>query len=575
VLEHPQLQSGARQCDSDEATLFLRPDNTLARVLARGDVIVKAEGPQPAEARSNELELIMAEQHDTLRTAIFSGDVRAQVARTNSMEGGRAETEDGRPRPSKPDEFSSDRTQPPQAPPMEGKAGRVVLDFAETKASRKRNSPSKNLLTKIHAEDHVVLSQHQAPANPASSAQDLELTASGIDFLLANQQNHLDRAETSGAAQIVIRPSAGAGSQTVVTAAKFNAHFDDSGQLSSVHGAPDARIISKNPAQADRVSTSRILDATFQPGSGIDTLVQQGNVAYVDGERKAWGDHARYTPNDQLLILTGSPRVIDGGMTTTANSMRLNRATGDAFAEGNVKTTYSDLKPQPNGALLSSSSPIHVTARSMSVHGSSAIALYTGDARLWQDANVVEAQSIEFDRDHRSMVAIGSDASRIVSTVLVPAKSTQTSTAEKSEAPALVAITSTRLTYTDAERKAHFEGDVVARSTDATITAKKMDAFLEARGPTNQPLSPAGKLEKIVAAEQVVITQPERHATGELLVYTAADDKFVLTGGPPSIFDAERGKITGVSLTFFRRDDKVLVEGNNSSPTVTQTRVAR
>jgi lipopolysaccharide export system protein LptA len=211
----------------------------------------------------------------------------------------------------------------------------------------------------------------------------------------------------------------------------------------------------------------------------------------------------------------------------------------------------------------------------MSVHGSSAIALYAGDARLWQDANVVEAQSIEFDRDHRSMVALGSDASRIVSTVLVPAKSAQTSTAEKSEAPALVAITSTRLTYADAERKAHFEGEVVARSTDATITAKKMDAFLEARGPTNQPLSPAGKLEKIVAAEQVVITQPERHATAELLVYTAADDKFVLTGGPPSIFDAERGKITGVSLTFFRRDDRVLVEGNNSTPTVTQTRVAR
>ena len=59
------------------------------------------------------------------------------------------------------------------------------------------------------------------------------------------------------------------------------------------------------------------------------------------------------------------------------------------------------------------------------------------------------------------------------------------------------------------------------------------------------------------------------------LVYTAADDKFVLTGGPPSIFDAEQGKITGVSLTFFRRDDRVLVEGNNSSPAITQTRVAR
>ena len=352
----------ARQCDSEEATLFLRPDNTLDRVLARGDVMVKGEGPQAAEARSDELELIMAEQHDTLRTAIFSGDVRAQVARTNSME-------DGRPRPSNPDENPSAPGQPPQVQPMEGKAGRVVLEFAEAKASRKRNSPRKNLLTKIHAEDHVVLSQHQAPANPDISAQDLELTASGVDFFMADKQSHLDRAETSGAAQIVIRPSAGAASQTVVTAAKFDAHFDDSGQLSSIHGAPDARIVSKNPGQSDRVSTSRVLDAVFQPGSGIDTLVQQGNVAYVDGERKAWGDHARYTPNDQLLILTGSPRVTDGGMTTTANSMRLNRATGDAFAEGNVKTTYSDLKPQPNGALLSSSSPIHVTARSMSVHG--------------------------------------------------------------------------------------------------------------------------------------------------------------------------------------------------------------
>jgi len=39
-------------------------------------------------------------------------------------------------------------------------------------------------------------------------------------------------------------------------------------------------------------------------------------------------------------------------MTTTAQTIRMNRATGDAFAEGNVKSTYSDLKPQPDGALL-------------------------------------------------------------------------------------------------------------------------------------------------------------------------------------------------------------------------------
>jgi lipopolysaccharide transport protein LptA len=208
----------------------------------------------------------------------------------------------------------------------------------------------------------------------------------------------------------------------------------------------------------------------------------------------------------------------------------------------------------------------------MTVHGSSAIALYAVDARLWQDANVVEAQSIAFDRDHRSMVAGGSVVPQTVSTVLVQADRLEENKAGKSIP---ITITSTRLTYADNDRKAHFEGDVVAKGADVTITAKRMDAFLQARGSANQSLSGAGKLDKIVAEEDVVITQPDRHANGDLLTYTASDDKFVLTGGPPSIFDAERGKITGVSLTFFRHDDRVLVEGNDSSPTVTQTRVAR
>jgi lipopolysaccharide export system protein LptA len=559
VLDHPHLRSGARQCDADEATLFLRDDNTLDRLLARGDVLVKAESSQPAEARSEQLELIMAKQRDTLRNAVFSGDVRVQVAGADS-------TQDGRSRPSVPGKTPQPPPQTPQEWPTRGNAGRVILEFA-----------GKNLLTKVHAEDHVKLLQHQNPANPSSSAQDLELTASGVDFFMADappvkKGSRLDRAETSGAAQIAIRPTTGSGEQTLATAAKFDARFDNTGQLSSVHGAPDARIISQNPGQPDRVSTSQVIDAIFQPGSGIQSLLQDGNVAYVDGERKAWGTHARYTPADQILVLTGSPRVIDGGMTTTANSMRLNRATSDAFAEGDVKTTYSDLKPQPGGALLSSSSPIHVTARTMNVHGTSAVALYTGNARLWQDANIVEAQSIEFDRDHRSVVALGSAASETVSTVLVQTGRSEERTSGK---PTVIAITSTRLTYADNERKAHFEGDVVAKGEDFTVTARKIDAFLEARGRADQSLSGAGKLDKIVAYEQVVVTQPDRRATGDLLTYTASDDKFVLTGGPPSIFDAEHGKITGVSLTFFRRDDRVLVEGNNSSPTVTQTRVAR
>ena len=83
--------------------------------------------------------------------------------------------------------------------------------------------------------------------------------------------------------------------------------------------------------------------------------------------------------------------------------------------------------------------------------------------------------------------------------------------------------------------------------------------------PQNVSTGPT-HLDKIIASGSVVITEPSRRATGEQLTYTASDDKFVLTGGPPSIFDAEHGKITGVSLTLFRRDDRVVVEGDSRSP---------
>jgi len=254
----------------------------------------------------------------------------------------------------------------------------------------------------------------------------------------------------------------------------------------------------------------------------------------------------------------------------------LNRETGDGFAQGDVKTTYSDLKPQPGGALLASSDPVHVTAKNMTAHSNSASATYTGNARLWQNANIVEAPSIQFQRNDRSLVA-DSTAGQKVSTILVGT--------DKSGKPTVVTVTANHLTYRDSERKAHFEGSVMASSSDMTINSSQMDVFLTPENVERKASLPVASraslnagpasLEKIIATGAVVVTEPNRRGTGEKLVYTAADDKFVMTGGPPSIFDAEHGKITGVSLTLYRRDAKVVVEGDSSSPAVTQTRVVR
>lgn len=529
VLDGPHFYNPTDESQAEQAKFYLRPDNSLDHVVATGHVQIDTAAKPVTHTRSDQLELVMSDdaKNQTLRTAVLSGNVHSEMAGEQ---------------------------------PMQGDAGKAMVDFV-----------GQNVVSKVRASEDVKMLQHQKQDTKNPNAQDTELSAAAVDFFLADGRR-LKSAQTLGPGQLTMRPLAPpAGQQTVITAGKFDAKFDDLGQLASAHGAPDARIVNTNPGQPDRVSTSDTLDATFHPGTGIETITQQGNLTYVDNDRKAWADRGRYTTADQVLVLTGSPRVVQGGMTTTANAMRMNRATGDAFADGEVKSTYSDLKPQPGGALLASSDPIHVTSRSMTAHRTPSVALYTGDARLWQNANVIEAPSIEFDRDHRSVIAHDSLTQR-VSTVMLQADKNGKST------PAV--ITSGRLTYQDEQRRAHFEGGVVAKSQDSTIASDVMDVFLKLRAESgdqsrSQAPGQAEKLDKIVATGQVVITQPTRRGTGDQLVYTADEDKYVLTGGPPSIFDAERGKITGVSLTFFRTDDRVLVEGNEAYPTVTHTRVAR
>ncbi len=575
VLDHPRLNRKTGTMQADQAIIYLDAENQVERVVATGNVTSEtrmgvgkarahkddAKPPGEIQGRADHADFQFLQGQELLHTATLTG--RVHIEQTGAQ-------------------------------PVHGDAGRVILDFV-----------GDNELKKVHALDGVRLTQTAAGDNnpteskAGNSPQEFLLTAPVIDFDVS-QGNLLRHAQTSGAAQMTITQTpqvagsapASKAERTVVTAGKFAAEFaatDGRSHLTRVHGAPDARIVNSSEGQPERVSTSDAVDAVFLPQGGIQAVTQKGNVVYSDSQApdkkmQAWAELARYTPADQMLVLTGSPRVANGGMQTTANSIRINRATGDALADGDVKSTYSELQEQPNGALLASSSPIHVTSRSMTAHGNAGVALYTGKARLWQDANIIDAPSILFDRDHRSLTAQGT-STQPVQTVLVQTeklggKNSEAKPAKQSAASAEsspISITGLKLTYADAERQAHYEGGVVARGSMFTASAKTLDAYLMPHGQTTKGQSVAGpgQLDHIVAEGGVVIQQPKRRAEGEKLVYTTTEDKFVLTGGPPSIFDAEQGKITGVSLTFFRRDDRVLVEGEASTPVVTTTRVAR
>src|SRR5581483_6952706 len=137
-------------------------------------------------------------------------------------------------------------------------------------------------------------------------------------------------------------------------------------------------------------------------------------------------------------------------------------------------------------------------------------------------------------------------------------------------------VTSHKLTYVDAERRARYEGGIVARSTDGTLTANRADIYLKESGSAGKAAQPTpSELDRIVCTGDVVVTEPGRRGSGENLTYFSDDSKYVLTGGNPQIYDAEHGTVRGATLTFFSNDDRVLVEGSKAAPTVTHTRVSR
>jgi len=507
ILDDVKMEQPASSLDANQLVLDLTPDNSISGGVAKGDVRFRRGS---TTARSPVMQFKTGNRGD-LESASMTGGV--------TLAGERGES---------------------------GSAGRVSIAFGDS-----------GKIAKMKVIDNVKLTQQGT--GPKASRTDLAANALDISF---NNQGHIQRAVTDGPGTITI---AQPGSSTVITAQRFDSTFDNQDRMRTLHGAPEPKAVSRSGNQPDAVTTSRDLLASFN-AQGIESAVQDGDFRYQQGTRAATASRARYTASNQLTTLEGDPRVTDSGMSTSADHIAINRASGDANADGNVKSTYIDPNKQgANSGIFSGPEPMHVTAKSLVAHQKTGTGRYSGGVRLWQAANVVEAPVVEFNRDGRSATALA-DASKKVTTVLVDQ--------DKNGQVVPVNITSAKLTYSGDARVAHFDGGVVMRRGESTLTADHADIFLAPR--QSSAAASANKLEKIVAEGNVVLQEPERKATGARLVYTAADSKYVLTGSPgvlPSIFDAEHGNVTGDSLTFFSHDDRVLVGSNEQQRAVTHTRV--
>jgi len=301
---------------------------------------------------------------------------------------------------------------------------------------------------------------------------------------------------------------------------------------------------------------------------------------------KATAGRADYAGAGEWLHLTLSPRVEEGALQLTADKVDVSRASGDAFAHGNVKASWTNATAGSNvqqansagGMALGGQGPAHVVAAEAQLRQPAGEVTFRGQARLWQQGNSIAAPVIVLDRRRHTLAASARDVADPVRVVLVSAGGAALGVpAGKSSQPSVIRVRGGDLKYSDVERKAVMRrgvlGPVVAETATAASASNEVEVTLLPAVKTAGKDGGQGQVDRITARGRVVLTSGGRRGTGEQLLFTSATGEYVLTGtaaAPPRMTDAARGTVSGEALIFHGRDDSVSIEGGERK-TTTQT----
>ena len=406
------------------------------------------------------------------------------------------------------------------------------------------------------------------------------------------QSSKLKRAETLGAGTIdwtdvapqnglTGTPANNEQGRTKLQADKLEMEFGEEGKAKKL--VATGNVISERDVvgKPPQTATAKTGVAQLLSSGGWSQMDLQGDVRLKEGDHSGQADHATFVRAKQTALLTGKALARDATAETQAPRITFVQTTGEIRAEGGVRSTEFSAK---GSSVQLAAVPANISADAMQANSKTGRAFYTGHARLWQGDSVMEADSIELLRESRVMNATGNVRAVFPQAAAqLPAQSLPVQAAAKK--PKLWHVTAGTLTYLDAESRAHLEKNVVAQSADQRMRAAVVDLYLTKTGkpdsnaangsaPAN-PTAGAQQISRAVGTGGVTVDQGTRKATAERGEYSAADGKFIMSGGNPTIFDAMQGTTTGRQLTFFLADDTIIVDSENGSRTVTKHRVEK
>lgn len=411
-------------------------------------------------------------------------------------------------------------------------------------------------------------------ARGASTREKKTLTAAQVRFTFRPKQAILKDAETVGPGTLVVIPGDPNVGARVITAGQFLMDFDSRSRLEALHGRSPTRILFQLPEHAApgsvaQESSADRLEASFDPATQTLQGVQQvGNFQFRDGERQGSAQEARYVAQTQKLALIGHPVVWDPRSHVKCDHIFFDL--GNDVAEGEGKVQATQVQSADLGPPARPSEPTNVLADRMIAGRRSQLVHYEGHVRAWHGSDVVESSALDVYRTEHRL----SSGSHVLTSHLQPASLAGPSLA----APASPSSGETRpvtiradlLDYLDQGRKASYRGNVRLQTENTTLQADRMDVYFSSLGSPEE-----SQIERAVADGNVQVAQPGRRAKGEHGEYFAAAGEIVMTGGPPTVDDAEKGFTTGQRLTFFIHNDRLLVDGGGDSPTLSKHRVAQ
>ncbi|HEX4544745.1 MAG TPA: LptA/OstA family protein [Candidatus Acidoferrum sp.] len=451
--------------------------------------------------------------------------------------------------------------------------------------------PKVNQPKDLRLEGHVLLSSH---AILASEEESLRTEALHMEFapgkkdeggkpsraetLAPGSMEWTDAAPRSGGTSA---PGNGSATKTRLQADKLELTFDGDGQAKQLVATGNVLTERSSSGRPLQTATAQNGVAQLLPAGGWAQMDFEGEVKLKEGERSAQAGHALFLRSAQTAVLTGKALVRDATTETQAPRITFAQTTGDIRAEGGVRSTdfaakgrVTQLAPAP--AILSSDT--------LEASSKTARALYSGHARFWQGESVMEADSIELQRNTRILIATGNVRAVFPQTVADTLPPSMAAQAPPRKAK-LWHVSADTLTYLDAEGRVHLEKNVVAQSAEQRMRGAAVDMYFTRSGTTgaNQKnassppsaASGAQQISRAVGTGGVTVDQGRRRATAERGEYIAKDGKFVMSGGTPTIYDSSQGTTTGRQLTFFLADDTIIVDSENGSRTLTKHRVEK